>query len=197
MRCKKATESIIEFLSGELSKKGREMLRSHIEKCSHCREELEVMRKIFEDVSRSHEIGPPEFYFEHFPKKVISKIKGLSIEKERPKRLVARLSWALGSIAVIFLIVSITLLIPTKETREDIAEYDYSPLMYELVPYDYEYPSNGSDSYELISKSTIISLDKIDPIDELFLGYTIREANFDLTDTQWEEVIRRMEENSG
>ncbi len=47
MNCSEIKEKFVDFLTGELEEKGKEMLQSHIRACPSCREELENLSEIW------------------------------------------------------------------------------------------------------------------------------------------------------
>ena len=57
MKCKDIALLISYFIDGELSRDQQILLQEHLKSCSHCRKELESMRKISESIKAAR---PPE-----------------------------------------------------------------------------------------------------------------------------------------
>ncbi len=102
MNCKLAEEYIMKFFDSELNDVENSYLKQHLEICERCRREFDTMKEIFDSLSQTMVVEPPE----DFEKKVMARINSM----EMTDRRIAENSFAFlyAGIALMVLTASVT-----------------------------------------------------------------------------------------
>jgi hypothetical protein len=120
------------YVDGELKKKVRSEVEEHLKTCTECMEEVEFIRALEVRMKEDGIVLPPDSYWDHFPKRVMSKIS----EKPSPGFFTAwvpRLKWELaGAVMILLLTFVVSKQIITKRVSDGI-DIPYLPKVSEKI----------------------------------------------------------------
>jgi anti-sigma factor RsiW len=188
MTCRKIQRNLSAYITGELSDREYSAVTKHLASCPRCRDAVRKLTLITENLSESSFFDPPAYYFDHFPKKIISRIQEHPRERTTGKKW---LFYAVGasSTVTLFLVIALFSLFPQNfEQPQTITDLSAESI-FEPIPESIE-----ATEEDLIRAAVEISSDEVTDLEDIIITYLPWEEYNDLTQEEWEEVLEMLKE---
>lgn len=139
MDCEKVRDQFSSLWEGELTLPEERVLREHLSSCSECQREFERFEKTMQWLGSVGEVEVPEGFLAQLRKKMEKREKAPLGEKTRGKWLSFPLSFklpvqAVAMVAIVFLVLYLTKMMPGEFYRLKDARQTRSPLSMERKP---------------------------------------------------------------